>query len=310
MNSTSVKIGFIIPFFGGNNYLPKLIHSIYFENNNWDLHVYIIDNSKPHERVNKSLITSHNVHIIDSFVAIGYGAACNIGYKRCKADGCDLLVVVNQDGYFARGSIQLMINTLLKEDEYSVAVPLLTKYENDEVEWFFTHVYLTPMEGLVSDLFRGRIRDFYRINQLCGACFSLKIKDYNGFDYLFDELFYMYFEDNDLYKRLERMKRNVMLVPGAIFHHTHGNTTNYEKETLKGLVIRRTSKHIYTLKQSNRGMFIAFISLIFLIYRNIIAHLFSLNFKDLIVEVWSFFAVSIKMGKIFSIMRKERLQLL
>ena len=140
------KVGFIIPFFGGNKYLPFLLDSIWQSCESYDLTVYIIDNSGTGERVDRNLITRPEVKVIEAGTAIGYGKACNIGYQHCKTNGCDVLVVVNQDGYFASGSLELMVNILLNNEGYSVAVPLLTKYESDTVEWFFTHVYITYME--------------------------------------------------------------------------------------------------------------------------------------------------------------------
>lgn len=305
-----LKVGIVIPFYGGNSYINRLLSSLLVVSEKYNVQVYIIDNSQPYEKLDADCCPKDvDFKVIEAVAGIGYGRACNIGYQHFKSDGCDVIVVVNQDGRFAPNSLDLMLTTLLQQEDYSVAVPLLTKYESDEVEWFFTHVYLTPMESLVSDLFRGTVQPFYPIQQLCGACFALKLKDYQGFDYLFDELFHMYFEDADLYKRLEHFNKKVMLVPGAVFHHTHGNTTNYDSESIKGLVNRRTSKHIYSLKHNKHNLFSALPGWFLLLFRNSIVNVVSLRFQELLIEMWSAASVVFKLHKIYRVMQAERLAL-
>jgi N-acetylglucosaminyl-diphospho-decaprenol L-rhamnosyltransferase len=300
------KVAVVIPFYGGADYLPALLNSVFEDQEKYVIKIYIVDNSKLNEKLNPLSIQDTNVCIIDAGEGIGYGRACNIGYKQCIKDGVDFLVVVNQDGYFAKGSLTELLNALISDVSNTVAVPLLTKYEADEVEWFFTHVYLTPMTELVSDLFRKTPKSFYPINQLCGACFALRLKDYKGFDFLFDELYHMYFEDADLYERLKNMGRNIILVPEAVFHHTHSNTTNYHSETISALAIRRSSKHFYTLKHHQKGVWRALPGWCLLVFRNFANYLLGFNFREMWIELIAFVRVWPRLGKIADSRKKEQ----
>lgn len=281
-----IKTGIIIPFYGGSAYLPKLLSSIFTDNEWLDIRVYIIDNSIASEQLNRESIRFNNVVVINTPSGIGYGKACNFGYRKCIEENRELLFVVNQDGYFAKGALKKMIDSLYAADQYTAAVPLLTEYKTDQVEAFFTHVYLSPMTDLVSDLFAGNPKPYYQIQDLCGACFALKLKDYKQVPYLFDELFVMYFEDGDLYHRLTKMSKQVMIVPSAIFHHNHTNTKD-ELQTISSLAVKRTSKHIYILKNTGRSFEKALAGWALLEVRTIVEYLLKLKFRNLLVEIIS-----------------------
>ena len=243
-----IKIGIVLPFYGGNSYLNRLISSLGIEDGQFSKILYIIDNSLESEKCDVKYSNHTNISIIDAGIGIGYGKACNIGFNKCKDDNCDYVIVVNQDGYFAPNSLNLMIDTLEKHQDISVAVPVLKELNSDRIESFFTHVYLTPLTDFVSDLLTNEVKSFYQINNLCGACFIMRVSDYNYFDYLFDPLFHMYFEDEDLCLRLKRMNRKLIIIPQAVFHHFHSNTNNYSKESISGLITRFRSRQIFQLK--------------------------------------------------------------
>ncbi len=281
-----ITVGIIIPFYGGEKYIKTLIHSILTYSDGLSIKIYIIDNSELNDRLDCKKYASNEIIIINEPVSIGYGKACNIGYRKCIEEKIDIAVIVNQDGYFSAGSLKKMVDTLLMDDDFTAAVPLLTEYESNKVEPFFTHVYLSPMTDLVSDLFAGVIKSYYPILDLCGACFALKLKDYQQVPYLFDELYQMYYEDGDLYHRLNRMKKQVMFVPSAIFHHNHTNTKGH-LQTVASLAVKRTSKHIYTLKNTGSSFGKAFTGWALLEFRNMIESLFKLNFRNLAVELIS-----------------------
>ena len=181
-----IKVGIIIPFFCGNSYLERLISSMDLDNEIYNKKVFIIDNSLPDEKIDRSKFDNNSkTEIIDVGVGLGFGKACNIGFNKCKEDNCEFIIVVNQDGHFATNSMNLMIDTLVKHQDVSVAVPVLKELNSDRIESFFTHVYLTPLTDFVSDLLTNKVKSFYQINNLCGACFIMRVSDYIKFDYLF-----------------------------------------------------------------------------------------------------------------------------
>ena len=299
-----VKIGIIIPFYGGSLYLNKLLHSIFLDSEEFDLSVFIIDNSMDDERLDQDHVRDQKVFVINAPVGIGFGKACNIGYRKCVEEKMDYLTVMNQDGYFSEGSLRKLVHELKQQNDFSVAVPLLTKYENNRIEAFFTYVYLTPLTELVSDLFAKTLKNYYPIQSLCGACFVLKLAEYKKSPILFDELYYMYYEDEDLYNRLKLMGHQVMIVPAAIFHHYHSHTKD-EFQTISALSVKLTSRHIYGLKNTGTSFSNAFLKWGLIEFRNVVEHLLKLNFKHLIIESISIGKTLIKLKRIHKARKAE-----
>jgi GT2 family glycosyltransferase len=291
-----MKIGVIIPFYGGSAYIDKLLNSVLEDKGALDIHVYIVDNSKQEEKLDKSSVNYEDVFILDCPAGLGYGKACNIGYRKCCDEKCDIAIIVNQDGYFSSESLKKLVETLLTADEYAAAVPLLTEYTSNQVESFFTHVYLTPMTELVSDLFAKDIKPFYPILDLCGACFAIKIKDY-PVPFLFDDIYHMYSEDDDLYFRISRLRKKVMFVPSARFHHFHTNTKE-ELQSITSLTVKRTSKHIYNLKNSRHSLGRALGGWAVLEFRNLVQAVFQFQFRYFVVELFSCIRLAAKIPAI------------
>lgn len=292
----STKVGIVIPFYGGAGYLEKLLNSIFNDSAELDINVYIVDNSKPHERLPISSVKDARVSVINAPAGIGYGKACNIGYKKCVENNKEIMLVVNQDGYFAPGSIQKMVVLLNENTAYTISMPLITQYESLEVEPMIFQVYFAPIRNFITDLFSCSIKSYYDLDLLCGACFALKMNRFK-FSFLFDPLFYMYYEDVDLGRRLKNANQLMMLVPAAIFHHTHSNT-DPARQTFNDILIKRVSRHIYVLKDPQRSFLRIFINWTVLEIRNLIQCLLQLKFKDLIIEVISVFKTIIKIRKI------------
>lgn len=299
----NIKVGIVIPFYGGTGYLEKLLNSIFYDDSEMDIKVYIIDNSKANERLPISFVKDDRVSVIGTQIGIGYGKACNIGYQKCLEDDKEIMLVVNQDGYFTQGSIKRLIVQLNENTAYTISMPLITEYESLHVEPMIFQVYLAPIRNFITDLFSCSIKDYYELDLLCGACFALILKRFK-FTFLFDPAFHMYYEDVDLGRRLRNENQLMMLVPAAIFHHKHSNT-DPAQQTFHNILTKRVSKHIYVLKETQRSFLRIFINWTVLEIRNLIQFLLQLRFKDLLIEVLSILKIIFKIRKIYQ-RRKTR----
>lgn len=281
-------VGIIIPFYGGNQYLIKLIDSIFNNESEFGFLIIIVDNSRAGEKVDKSYTSVYEgIVVLDAGEGIGYGAACNIGFTYLKNREFEYAVVINQDGYLEKNAISLLINEIKTNNECAATMPLSVGYDNNIVEPFFISVYLTKLNLLISDLFGSEVKKSYEIEDLCGACFAIRISTISKFNFVFDKLFHMYYEDQDLYKRLKSNGHSVFFIPKAVFHHNHSHTDR-NLQTLRMLIGKRTSHHVFSLLHSPAGFTRAFIGWLILSLRNFVMHLLTFNLNELIVEFMSF----------------------
>ena len=280
------KIAVVIPFYDGAAYLPSLIDSI---NDNMDHHyelrIFVIDNSVAAKKLPVSA-QYKNTTVINAGEGLGYGKACNIGFKKSIEEQFDLLMIINQDGYLAKGALQKMISELETDDDFVATMPLLTEYGSDKVESFFTQVYLVPMPELVSDLFAGKTKSHYTMHTLCGACFLMKLNPVRHWPWLFDEIFHMYYEDVELYERWLNLGKKLILIPAAVFHHSHSNT-NESIQTIGSMAEKRASHHIFFLKNKKTSIS----GWLLLEIRTFIGQLLKFEFKPMAVEFSSLLKV-------------------
>lgn len=280
-------VGIIIPFYGGNQYLIKLLDSIFNNQSEFSFLIIIVDNSRADEKVDKSYTSVYEgIVVLDAREGIGYGAACNIGFAYLKNREFEYAVVINQDGYLEKNTISLLINEIKSNNECSATMPLSVGYDNNIVEPFFISVYLTKLNLLISDLFGSEVKKSYKIDDLCGACFAIRISTIAKFNFVFDKLFHMYYEDQDLYKRLKSNGHSVFFIPTAVFHHNHSHT-DPNLQTLRMLIGKRTSHHVFSLLHRPAGLTRVFIGWLILSLRNIVIQLLTFNLKELTVEFMS-----------------------
>jgi GT2 family glycosyltransferase len=115
----------------------------------------------------------------------------------------------------------------------------------------------------------------------------MRLIDYKDFDYLFDDLFYMYFEDEDLMNRFNKLKLQVCLVPSAGFHHYHSHVQNIVRDDLKMQIVKRVSSHIFSFKSSYKNVLSQLPGWLLLELRICLSNFILLNWRNSIVEVLS-----------------------
>jgi GT2 family glycosyltransferase len=225
-----MKIGIVIPFYNGYQYLDRLIDSFDIAARELDCSLYIIDNSpgkQPIEIPHKSNLA---IEIIKEKPGIGYGRACNRGYQFCKDQGIDYLIIANQDGYVSDSFIREMLLPFQQDEKILITAPLLKIYDSDAIEDFFVQYYLSQVPELVSDIIDKSQKTYYEMSRISGACFAfnLKSRQYN-YPYFFDPLFHMYYEDEDLCHRVKQAGGKIVLVcPNPVFYHQHAHTTDLD----------------------------------------------------------------------------------
>ena len=66
------KVGIIIPFYGGSSYLERLISSMDLDNEIYNKKLFIIDNSLPNEKIDRSKFDNNSqIEIIDGGISEG-----------------------------------------------------------------------------------------------------------------------------------------------------------------------------------------------------------------------------------------------
>lgn len=173
---------------------------------------------------------------------IGYGSAHNIGIKRAIEMKSDYHVVLNPDIKFETNILTELINYA---DENLDVVYMLPKvfYPNGEIQ-YLCKLLPTPFD-LIVRRFLPNIGIFEAINKrytlqetgyneimnppcLSGCFMFLRTSVLAEHELLFDERFFMYFEDFDLIRRLHNVGKTIFYPHVEIIH-------NHAKQSYKNL---------------------------------------------------------------------------
>ena len=194
--------------------------------------LFVIDNS-PTDQL-KSFIESQSdkIEYIFSNKNLGYGAAHNIALRRAISEKSDYHVVLNSDIYFEKGTIETL-KKYMDDDRSIGSVMPMVKYPDGEIQYLCklqpTPIDLIGRRFIPTKLFSSRNTKYELrhsgydkvMNVPClSGCFMFLRTDILSEIGIFDEDFFMYCEDFDLYKRIHKKYKTVFF-PAVSIVHSH-----------------------------------------------------------------------------------------
>lgn len=216
MQGNNTKISIVIPYYKGSDFITACIQSL--DHSSVDCHIYIVDNDPAGL---DSLQSRHSLCIVKTESGIGYGRASNAGVHQAIEDGAKIIVVSNQDVKFLPDTLQKLCSGITDESKLIVNTPLLLDYDLKGISPFFKSQVLVST-GYLNDLEKSTVQEYYNAEGAYGACFAFPARLYSEVG-LFDPIFQMYGEDEDLFNRVQRVGGEVRLVPGARLGHFHNH---------------------------------------------------------------------------------------
>ena len=222
------------------NQLKKTINS--FFDSSLQLHLFVVDHS-PVEWA-KTLCNDERISYIYTGVNMGFGSGHNIILKDNAKLGTYHLIL-NRDITIQKGTLSTLVDFLVHHNKVACVMPKVLN--PDGTEQLLPKCYPSPINLLVRyfPLFRSLtdkldkayvLADIskdkpYHVGIVSG-CFMLFRSEILQ-EQLFDERFFMYFEDFDLSRRLRR-SWDLMLVPAVAVYH------EYERGAHKSFFLFKT----------------------------------------------------------------------
>ena len=194
-----------------------------------------------------------DVSLIENGKNLGFGKAINEGYKKA---GGKYLLILNPDVEILPGSIEKMIHFLEDHPEIGLLLPKLVNPDGSlqfSCRTFYDFSTLvfrkTPLGKVFPNhkIIRKHLmldwdhREPREVDWGLGACMFLR-KGALGNREIFDERFFLYFEDVDLCLRLKKEGWKVVYYPEAVMIHSHlrhsaqGGFSRAKWEHLKSLI--------------------------------------------------------------------------
>jgi GT2 family glycosyltransferase len=177
------------------------------------------------EMLSKHLDRRVNVKIIKLKKNVGYSKANNIGVR--KANG-DYIVLLSNDIEVDKYWLKNMIEFLEKNDKVGVAQPLMFRYQNRK-SYDITFGFIDVIGNIFSSLDvvpRDKINKPFEVFFCEGASMFIRRKALEEVGYLFDEDYFMYYEDVDFCWRVRKKGYKICVVPSSIVYHVRCGTVS------------------------------------------------------------------------------------
>lgn len=207
--------------------------------------VYVVDNS-PTDSLRQCVTSfkSDRISYIYGQGNVGFGSGNNIAIKEAISNGSKYHIILNPDIIFNNDSITILQDFLDSHSDIGLIAPRL-EYPDGRFQaaaMLLPSPFVTFGRRLLPQKYVDRInREFEladydltvprEVPNVCG-CFMIVRLSVLRLSGLFDERFFMYFEDFDFVRRVHQYSR-VVYCPKTTVIHAHGNEHRKSKFLLK-----------------------------------------------------------------------------
>jgi hypothetical protein len=295
------KIGLVTITYNSADVLRPFLDCVWRQTHN-NLVLYVVDNAS--QDATCSILEKENdlrLQIINNSTNFGVAKANNQGIESAIADGCDQVLIINNDVEFETTLIEKLLQ-VQAEKSCSLVTPKMMYFDNPNHiwyagSWFIKKKGYLPLHRGMKQLDEGQYDEIVEVEYAPTCCLLAKKKVFQDIG-LMDEKYFVYFDDTDFSYRVWKDRRHkIFYYPDIKFYHKVGSLTkSFNKE--EGKIFRgdffiqqNTKNHIYFLKKIG-GLF-AYAFIVWLFFKNNIKFLVNpqirKNFKTWLLINKSYF---------------------
>lgn len=268
------KIGIVTITYNSEGVLPGFFHSLWRQSYS-NFVLYVVDNdSKDDTKLSVNAEKDGRVVLIENSKNEGVARANNQGISKALNDGCDYVLLLNNDVEFEQ-DLLLKLITGMREYSASIVTPKMMYYEPSDVIWFAGSYYdtrkgLLPLHRGINEKDNGQYDNVEKIEYAPTCCALIKKKVFEDVGFM-DEKYFVYFDDTDFFYRvLLTEKHDVYYLPNMQFFHkvgslTKSNASSKERHPVRGdfFIKQNVRNHNYYLKKHGGLYGLLFIFLLF-----------------------------------------------
>jgi GT2 family glycosyltransferase len=207
--------------------------------------IVVVDNASSDETVAIVKEFFHKVIVIETGVNLGYAGGNNVGLRYAQAGGYDFALIANPDCTFSKSCVPALVGALIRHPNVAAASPVI--FRADRQTLWYAGADLDVRRGTsyhVTELPRPLPGSDIAITGRANGCAMLvRLSTMRALG-LFDERYFLYYEEVEWCARCARSGMSIALVPEAVAFHDVGH----------GVADMSQSYHYYMTR--NRLMFI------------------------------------------------------
>lgn len=189
-----------------------------------NIEIIVVDNNSE-DGIEEEIKKFNDVLFIQSGENLGYTGGNNLGIKKALDDGADYIFVLNPDTEIKPDTISNLIS--IAEDENAGIIGPKILFGNRETIWYAGGILdlanvLGGHRG-VDEKDEGQYDKIESTDFVTGGAMFVKAEVFKKIG-LFDEKYFMYFEDSDFCYRAKKEGIKILYNPKAIVYHENAKS--------------------------------------------------------------------------------------
>jgi GT2 family glycosyltransferase len=233
VNSHAIDLSIIIVTHNARADVIRCLESLHDEPANTTHEIVVVDNASSDGTVDTIRTRWPGVQVVEMGDNIGFGAANNVGIRSTRGE---LILLLNGDTVVPSGALDQLVGELRRHADVAAIGPRIVDLEG-RPELSFGRMVGPFAELSQRRLVRGhagrdpaasaRVEQMTRVQQdvdwISGACMLVRRRDAEAAG-LFDERYFLYFEDVDFCAAIRRLGRRVLFFPSVEIVHVRGRS--------------------------------------------------------------------------------------
>lgn len=288
-----MKVYVVVVTYNAEEWIRNCINSI--NESTYRSSVVVVDNNSSDNTVDIISKEYSSCTLIKNNANKGFGYANNMGIRFSLENGADYIVLLNQDAKLQAKALEHLLYFSAKYPEYGILSPMTYSYDGLELDAHLLNETFRYNLTLASDIFFDRAAEVYDVTLRPAAIWLIK-KEALLDAGLFDALFFMYREDDDLWNRFIAKDWKVGFFPRAVAYHHTSSSGGY---TLQKRIWYAYGDMLMGLKNNKLSFILCLLKYIYNYISRTISALAFLNRSELYVLQVSFFSVLFMIRKIY-----------
>ncbi len=222
----------------------------------FNLSVVVVDNgSKEVFKATPEKYKNFKLHLLRSEENLGFSGGQNLGINLALVNNADFVLILNNDVYIDENLITNLLETFEKQKGAGLVSPKIYfakghEYHKDrykesdlgKVIWYaggkmdWKNVLASHIG--VDEVDKGQFENLEKTDYASGCCEMIKKEVFEKVG-LFDEKYFLYYEDNDLSQRAKRKGFESYYQPKAILWHINAGSAGGSGSKLQDYYITR-----------------------------------------------------------------------
>jgi GT2 family glycosyltransferase len=218
------KVAVIILNFKVKDSLVSCLESV-FESTHQALQVIVVDNNSQ-DGIEQAIQRFKDVEFVQSGDNLGYTGGNNKGIEVALRGDADFIFILNPDTELTAGTISKLLDGITRY-KAGIVGPKIYFSGSKKIWYAGGQLDLANVLGShrgVDEVDRGQYDTPQETDYITGAAFFAKRELFEKIG-LFDDRFFLYYEDSDLSFRAKRAGYKLMYIPQAIVYHENAKST-------------------------------------------------------------------------------------